>query len=208
MPDTMQAIFILVLTLPGFLGYLVFNRLRIGKFEDAFEKIGCVILFNVLAIVALGLLNIDNPLGNFKSAALTYADMVAFGRTVFPLLTLFSALFAIAAALILNSDKVSYYLIKAGLTRRSSHVSVIADVIAAHPDCFMKFRYKSGGYVIGHPRRYSLDGGESAIFLSKAARRPPKSPCTPQPPEKAIEGPGVLLVNFDDILAVEILDGV
>ena len=207
MPDSMQAIFILVLTLPGFLGYLVFNRLAVGSFDDAFEKVGCVILFNVLAITLLTLLNVANPIGGFNAATLTYANMVSFSRTIFPLLSLICALLAVIAALILNSDVVSRFLITHGLTRKSSNRSVLADVVAAHRDCFMKVRFKSGGYVIGHPRRYSLDGEENALFLDKAARRPPKEAGLAQPLEYEIEGPGVLLVNFDDILVIEVLNG-
>ena len=84
--------------------------------------------------------------------------------------------------------------------------SVLADVICTHPDCYLKFRLKSGGYVIGHPRKYSLHGKEECIFLDNAARRPPKpSAGGNQPPEVPIGGHGIILLKFDDVSAVEVL---
>lgn len=208
MPDSTQAILILVITLPGFLGYLLFNRLSSRCIEDAFEKVGFVVLFNVTSIFVVRALNLNDPFGDFKSSELSYNDVTSFVTSSFIILSAITALTAILLAFALDSKIVSDLLIKSRLTRKTSSKSVVADVIRTHPDCFMKFRFKGGGYVVGHPRRYCLDGSESVIFLEKAARRPAKQGTQAQRPLEDIGGPGVLILNFDDISLVEVLDGV
>jgi len=84
---------------------------------------------------------------------------------------------------------------------------VIAATIRRNPHNFFRIRLKDGGYVRGHPLLYSLDGEESCLFLEKAAyrrKRPDRRHNVPA--EIAVNGPGVLLVNFDEVLFIEVLE--
>jgi hypothetical protein len=121
-------------------------------------------------------------------------------------LSAISIALAVAAAFALNKGWLQNLMVRAGITNKTSHSSVLADVICSYPDCYLKFRFKSGGYVIGHPRKFSLDGKDDCIFLENAARRPARPmPGATQPPEQPVVGPGILLLGFDDVSAVEVL---
>ena len=206
MVDSVQGLLVLVLTMPGFLGYLCFNRLSDGCVEDGFEKVGIVVGLNVGALMIGSLLGLglpDNLLDQTQN--LTLAGVVRFvvrGLTVLTAIALaLGALFAMLG----NWRRLSVFLVRLGLTRKSSARSVIADVIRTHPDSFFRLYLKSGGYVVGHPRCYCLDGKESALFLERAAIGHKGTQAGAKWQQRGAEGAGVMVLTFDDISYVELV---
>jgi hypothetical protein len=206
MPESSQTLLIVIFTLPGVLGYFVFASLYRREISDNFDKVSLVAIFDLVAIVILSIVLDVSSLSVATQSTLAFDAVQEFVTDLLLPLSIISILVAVAAAYILNKSWLQNRLIKLGITNKTSYSSVLADVICSYPDCYLKFRMKSGGYVIGHPRKFSLDGKEDCIFLDNAARRPPRpNPGANQPPEAAIEGHGVLILSFDDVSAVEVL---
>lgn len=205
MPDSAEALLIAFLLMPGCFGYFVFSRVYNGQITDTFDKTISVIIFNIVALFAYGLLWPIQSL-DFRMAKLSdFPQLVSFSAMALATLCAISAAFAIVAGISANSRKIAGAALRLGFTLRGHQPSVLAAVIAEHPSAFFKVRFKSGGHVTGHPRLYSLQGDECCLYLEKARRRAPrKNDTSPQPPEYAVDN-GVLLVNFDDILCVELV---
>ena len=209
MPDSIQALLVLVLILPGCLGYFAFTGIYNGKIEDNVSKVVYIALLNLLPILIYGWITKQNVWNAAAgSAGLELNNVVSYVHSALFRLSVVSVILGIVAGLLGNWRPLQSWLIRGQLTRRNQDSSVLASLIHQQPDAFFKFRFKSGGYVIGHPKLYSLSGEEQVIFLDKAARRPAKpSSDKPQPPEYAVEGAGIVLVNFDDVQCVEVLKG-
>ncbi|MFM2410876.1 MAG: hypothetical protein RL481_1704 [Pseudomonadota bacterium] len=208
MPESAQSIFILILTMPGFLGYLAYSKIYRLKVEDNIEKIGYIVGFNVFSLFFSSLFFDINTFLSADFDNLGASDVVGYVNGLFFACSACSIIVGVLLAIVLNNGKIQKFLTARRITPKTGHASVLADVIASHPDAYFKIRFKSGGHVTGFPRKYSLDGGETMIFLSKAVRRPPKSPNgDKQPPEYEIQGPGILMTNFDDVTCIEVVKG-
>jgi hypothetical protein len=207
LPDTSSAIIIILITLPGFVGYLCFAKIYCRKVEDTIEKVAYIVLFNALSLSVLSLFIDVSVIASIDFAKGNFPSVVHSAQGTLSALSAVAAIIGIGLAAALNLKAVDAFFLRCGLTRKTGHESVLSDVIRTNSTAFWKVRFKSGGYVIGHPRRYSLDGDEEMLFLCKAARRPARIGDKPQQPEYEIEGPGVLIVKFDDVAVIELLDG-
>lgn len=206
MLENSQALVIAVFTLPGVVGYLAFASIYRREVGDNFEKLSLVAIFDLLAIIVLSAFRDVSSVSVATHTELTYFEIESFVTSLLLPLCAISIALAVASAFALNKGWLQNLMIRAGITNKTSHSSVLADVICSHPDCYLKFRFKSGGYVIGHPRKFSLDGKDDCIFLDNAARRPARPmPGANQPPEQPVAGHGILLLGFDDVSAVEVL---
>jgi len=205
-PDSAQGLFLLVLTMPGIVGFFVFSHMYCNRIESSFDKFGYIVLLNIVGVLGASIFFDLALLARIRYDAISFADISEFTIKLMLPLTACSSMAGALLAFVGNAGRVQRFLIKQGLTRKTAHGSVLADVIATYPDAYLKVRFKGGGYVIGHPRKYSLMGDEHYLFLEKAARRPPRpNDSAPQPPEAAIDGPGILLLSFDEVACVEVL---
>lgn len=206
MPESSQTLLVAAFTLPGIIGYLIFASLFRREIGDNFEKLSIVAILDLSAIILLSAISDISSLNAVTTEKITFEFIVIFVTKLLAPLTLISVVCAVLVAHILNRNWIQSKLVKIGITNKTSYSSVLSDVICSYPDAFMKFRLKSGGYIIGHPRKYSLHGKECVIFLDQAARRPARRATgLPQPPEVAIAGQGVLLLDFSDVECVEVL---
>jgi Family of unknown function (DUF6338) len=209
MPDSIQSLLIFILFAPGFLGYLVFSKLYCREIQDNIEKLSYVFVFNLLSLVSINA--ISSGVSKLTKYNLSSSDLKVaeqFIQTLLLPLSASSIVFAVTFAITLNKGVFQRFLVEIGATKKSHYSSVLTDVICTYPDSYFKIRFKDGAYVIGHPRRYSINGDEQILFLGNAARRPPRGTKGPQPPEKPIKGEGVMLLNFDEVQCVEILEGI
>jgi len=205
MVDSVQGLLLLVLTMPGFFGYLWFNLIYEGCIEDTFEKVGIVVGLNTAALVVAQLLGMRLPVDLFGAEQqATIAGTVEFVARHLLFLSLIATVLGMLIALMSNSKRLSRLLRSWGLTRKSNANSILADVIREHPDRYFRVRFKDGGYVIGHPRVYSLDGEQAMLFLADAAVRPRGAAGQPMPVERELPD-GVMLLGFDEIRYVELV---
>jgi hypothetical protein len=206
MPESSQTLVVAIFTLPGVLGYFAFASIYRREVGDNFEKASLVAIFDLSAIIILSFFHDVSSLSAAAQAKLTYSAIETFVTNLLLPLSLISVVIAVVAAFFFNKGWLQSALVSAGITNKTSYSSVLADVICSYPDCYLKFRLKSGGYVIGHPRKFSLHGKEDCIFLENAARRPPRpAPGANQPAEVPIDGQGILILKFDDVSVVEVL---
>jgi hypothetical protein len=107
---------------------------------------------------------------------------------------------------IANWQIFSKFLILLGASSKAGHAAVVAAAIRRHPESYFRIRLKSGGYLLGHPILYSLDGEEPCLFLEKAAfRRARPDRRHSLPVQIDINGPGIIVVNFDEVLFIELV---
>jgi len=204
MPGSAEALLIALLLMPGCFGYFAFTRIYNGKISDSFDKTVSVIVINITSIGVYTIFRSTAGLRFILPSATDFPTLVQQSGIALISLSVISVTVGAAAATAANSRTISGWIRDAGITRRGHQPAIITATIAEYPDAFLKFRFKSGGYVIGHPRFYSLHGEECCIFLCKAARRAPKAASGGQPAEYSVEH-GILLLNFDDVLCVEVL---
>lgn len=204
MPGSAEALLIALLLMPGCFGYFLFTRIYNGKISDTFDKTVAVIVLNVASIAIYTAFQSASGLKLILKSPSDFPELVRQSAITLSTLSLIAISIGTVAAAAANSATLSKFIRRAGVTRRGHQPAIITATIAEHPDAFLKFRFKSGGYVVGHPKFYSLHGEECCIFLCKAARRAPKGTNKKQPAEYAVEH-GILLLNFDDILCVEVL---
>ena len=207
MPDSLEAVFVLLILLPGCFGYFAFSRIYNKKIDDNINKIIYIALFNVLSLLILALFKrvIVFEAANISQINARDIEGLIYGNLF--LLSLIAFALGVVAALIGNWSGLQSLLTERGLTKRSQHPAVLAAVIAAHQDCYMRFRFKTGGYIVGCPRLYSLQGEEAVIFLGKAAYRGVKPDSAGKLTQHSVDGPGIMLLNFDDVKFVEVLNG-
>jgi hypothetical protein len=205
MVDSVQGLLILVLTMPGFFGYLCFNRLSHSCIEDTFEKVGIVVGLNVGAVLIGALLGFALPDLLDQTQNLTLPGVVEFVARGLVLLTAISLALGALFAVIGNSRWISDLLRRSRLTRKTGAGSVVAAVLAKYPDGFLRVYLKNGGYVVGHPLCYSLDGKDNALFLERAAIGVKKagSEWSQRPADL-----GVMLLSFDEVSFVELVKGI
>ncbi len=214
MPDSANGLYILILTLPGFIGYAVFNFVSHRKIKQTIDSVGFIVLINCisLALNAYGFNRLSTPLTiglEGKQLVLNIEFVATFLR-----LAMLSGTLGFVLACVGNVQKIETALFKFGIGRKTGSNSLIADVICLNPDVYFRIWFKSGEYVVGHPIRYSLDGDENAIFLEKALHRPAvvseavgwnRKSVLRTPKERTIDGPGVLIISYDDIRWIEVL---
>jgi len=204
MPDTVTSLYVLILLLPGFVGYLTFSAVHDRKVEDSFDKVAFVVLITALSTAILGwAAGLALPeAGEGISGKATQDFLLG----LFPIQTLLCAVIGFLFGAVANSKWFSDLANKAGVSSKSGHAAVLVATIRAHPDCFLRFRFKGGGYVQGHPILYSLDGEECCIFVEKASyRRKRPDRRFKIPSQVDVDGPGILLLNFDDVQFVEVI---
>lgn len=205
MVDSIQGLLILVLTMPGFFGYLCFNRFSDGCVDDAFEKIGIVVGLNVGAIFVATLLGHALPANLLETPEnLRFEGVLSYVAGSLVTLTIIAVALGWMFAALVNWSWLSNVLVRMRLTRKSGAHSVLADVIRSHPDSFFRLYLKGGGYVSGHPRRYSLDGKETMLFLDKAAIGK-QSAEDGKWSQRTVHGAGIVLLNFEEVGYVELV---
>jgi hypothetical protein len=208
MPDSSQGMFILVLTMPGFLGYLAFSKIYRLRIDDSVEKVGYIVGLNIFSLSIVSLFYDFSEFLKSDFSNIGAKNVVYFVNQLMLATSICSVAIGTAIAVVLNGNWIQNFLNQNRVTPKTAHGSVLADIIANYPDAFFKVRFKSGGHVTGFPRKYPLDGEENMIFLTKALRRPSRvTQEQKQPPEYEINGPGILLVNFDDVSCIEVLKG-
>lgn len=208
MPSTFSAIAIMVFLSPGFLGYFIFSKIYSNRIQDNFEKISYIFIFNTLSFMVYYFVDFAGLSNFLRIQEVAPTDLRDFLLMAGLPLIVFSSLIAIVFASLANSNKLQKVLLEVGVTNVSGHGSVLTDVIKNNPDSFFKVILKDGTQIIGHPSRYSLFGDENFLFLRKSAYRSKSQNAYRAARVKEVDGPGVLLLGFQDILFVEVMDGV
>ncbi len=204
MPESLAAVYIIVLLLPGFVGYLALAKVYNRAIDDAFDKVALIVLITALSLALIAIFHeIAIPAND---TAITGGAVRDFVTITFPVQSLVCLALGGLLGAIANLDVFARLARRWRISAKTGQAAVIAATIRQHPDAYFRLRWKEGGYVVGHPVLYSLDGAETALLLENAAyRRKRASPRAPQPTEIAVVGHGVLVVNFDDIQFIEIL---
>jgi hypothetical protein len=204
MPGSLAAVYVIVLLLPGFVGYLALAKIYNRTIDDAFDKVALIVLITALSLALIALVHeVAIPASN---AAITGSAVRDFVTITFPVQSLLCLLLGAILGAVANLDIFARLARRWQISAKTGQAAVIAATIRQHPDAYFRLRWKEGGYVVGHPVLYSLDGEETALLLENAAyRRKRASARAAQPPEIPVAGPGVLVVNFDDIQFIEIL---
>ena len=87
------------------------------------------------------------------------------------------------------------------LTSRTGRIDPWHEVFASHRKKWVLARFKDGTILVGWPRYYSEDGERKELFLAEAAWSRLNDDGTYR--EEAVDGDGVFVCNFDEIIAIE-----
>lgn len=191
--------------LPGFVGYVFFQLILEKTIEDTFYKFSITVLIAAIsspvASFILHQFNIaETQIDVAKEDLANSLGISFFVRSVISILT------GIILGVICNSKYASKLAIRFGMTSKSGHSALICAVLDEYPDAFFRFRFKDGGYIVGHPKFYSLDGTERSLMLEKVAiRKKRPDGGGPVPKQALATGPGVIIFDFDDVQYVEVL---
>lgn len=106
---------------------------------------------------------------------------------------------------ILNNHGIIYAAArKLKLTYRSSNADVWQDTFYKYEGYWICIRFSDGRSLIGWPRYYSPAGKPKELFVADATWWRPD--LTGNPTTTDVIGPGVYISDFDDIVAIELLE--
>ncbi len=203
MPDSTDALAVLLVLLPGLVGLLVFTNLAVDGERDPLDRIVIALVLSMLAGVVTDLtLSVSAIHAAAKESVPSLLDHYSSPATLAR--TCVAVAMSAAAAVAQNRGWIYGIARLIGLTPRTGRIDVWHEVFAGLPDegRWVHLLFKDGKRLLGAPESYSLTGREPSIFLADARWYIPR-----ESGEKSEEvlGDGVLVTNFEEVLAVEVL---
>ena len=211
MVDSNEAFFLWVYLLPGFVGLLAYEALAEAKKRDTLDRVGLIVAFNIGAVVVTGLV--------FGGAISPLTEITQQSGNVYKVVGLpFFAAAGVALLLgvlfaALRNLKLLYWAAnKLHISYRTGGIDPWHEAFSSKSmrGKWIQLRYKDGTRLIGYPKFYAEDSEAKALFVGKASwhtlvTQPDNSQAYVG---KDVAGPGVLVSNFDDIIAIDVLEGV
>lgn len=207
MIESIQALTIFLYLLPGILGYFFYELLAERSPSDSWYRVAAIISITFFAVL-LGKL-ISKPLG-IDHAILPKTPenggipdiFASFFGTSFLIICLVAMVIGVIAARTANSNYINQVLGKVAGTSKTGKADVWHQVFTTFDNHWCRIRYKNGSLLIGYPKYYSMKNNEVALFVGKAAWYLPDGLGFK---ELEIKGEGVLITEFEDIIAIDVL---
>lgn len=198
MPEDYEALTILLFLLPGFVGLLIYEITAEVPRRDLFDKVVVALALTVLASVIVsavgGTTEINAILQSSERISLN-AVLAGLGWT-----TATASGLGLVFAAVQNHGLFYRAIVKFGISKRTGAIDVWHQVFSRGESSWVRLRFKNGDVLIGWPKYFSEDTEKTALFLAKAVWHfvSPSGFV-----EEEIDGPGVLMTNFDDVIAIE-----
>lgn len=233
MPDKIEAFIILLFLLPGFVGLIVYEIVAEVPKRETFDKVVVALALTVVASVLHGIVGAVWPIFGVPAgleqivsiyAAKTdtqAAQNLASGRAIIGGLGVTTAIAIVLGfifALTQNKGVAYWLLYEYRVTKRTGAIDVWHQVFSRGGNCWVRVRWKNGTLLVGWAKYFSEDMKTMALFLSDATWHLPETPMangTPADITKIgpgdissyvqinVDGPGVLITKFDDVVAIE-----
>ena len=203
MPNSIQALGVFLILLPGFTCAYIAQQLAVRPKQTELDKVVEALLFSLVLYIAIGpLFHFALPVGWHQEASASPGDyLVVVEWKELASLAGAAVLLGIAFAANLNHDWILSLLRKIGVTERTSRTSIWSDT----------FQEIVGGTTVqvvladdrtvsGWVHYYSDDLGDASLFLERAEWIDKENQKIPIP------GPGILLMPAAGIKYVMFLD--
>lgn len=228
-PDKIEAFIILLFLLPGFVGLIVYEIVAEVPKRETFDKVVVALVLTVLASVIHGFIGtmwpyFGAPAGLEKIVAMYAAKTDAqaaqnalSGNAIIAGLgwtTAVAVILGFVFALMQNKGVAYTLLYEYRVAKRTGAIDVWHQVFSRGNKCWVRLRYKNGAVLVGYAAYFSEDSNARALFVAKAIWHLPVtaggvefSKMAPGDittfASRPVAGPGVLVTNFDDVIAID-----
>jgi hypothetical protein len=203
MPESTEALGVLLLLLPGFSCAFLVQRLAVRPKQTELDKIIEALLFSfILYLIASPFFGFSLPLG-WRKFSPDGIEQYIF-QLNWPYLAVLAAL-ALAIGILnsanLNHDWLLRLLRKLRITQRTARNSIWIDAFQDIPSSFVLVQLSGDRSVIGYLRYYSDEQEDASLFLEDAAWI-----IDEEGTQSPIDGPGILLTKQAGIESVSFLN--
>ncbi len=132
MPGSLAAVYVIVLLLPGFVGYLALAKIYNRTIDDAFDKVALIVLITALSLALIALVHeVAIPASN---AAITGSAVRDFVTITFPVQSLLCLVLGAILGAVANLDIFARLARRWQISAKTGQAAVIAATIRQHPD--------------------------------------------------------------------------
>ena len=200
------ALYIFFLLLPGLLGAMAYDYFREGEKREYSERIETALVLSLFSHVVMQYFYGIDILPNLDISSDTHVDRIVNAFIAKNLLykSIISAGAAFVFAIVNNFDLIYKALTSLKLSNKRSKFDVWRDVFGKNKRIWISVRFTDGRQLVGWPEFYSPPGKPREIFVADAIwyRFDENS----ERVSDEVDGPGVYLSNFDDVVAIEFLN--
>lgn len=212
-PTSIFAFALWLYLLPGLAGFFIYEYIAETTKREIFDKIVMALTLTLsstlIANFVFGISFVpDIPLDPKANAAVV---LNSFLKSNILIVTIISCSIGGLLAYLKNAGIVYNFLRKIKVTRRTGMIDPWHQVFTTFRKEWYIVKYKDGRELVGWPKYYSETGERKELFLADATwHLPVRQPTVADQPqdgdfiEKDVDGEGVFLVNFDNVIAIEI----
>lgn len=199
-------LYIFFLVLPGLLGSIIYDYLLEGEKRDNTDRIATALVLALSSSVILHYLFGYPILPKMEITNDTRIDLVINAFLAENLLynSALASFLALAFATLNNHGIIYLALRYFRITYRTGEADVWQDVFYKTRGYWVGIRFRDGRRLIGWPRYFSATGKPREIFVADATWYHPDE--NGELIATDVNGPGVYLANFDDVVAIEMLE--
>ena len=205
--ENLVSLALLLYLLPGFLGGVIYEAVAEARQRTTFERLLIALVLTLLATLLSHWIFATPLFPSIKISPKSSLDSVlaAFVGRNLAVASAISALIGLAAAWIQNKGWLYDLLRSLGITSRTGGIDVWHEVFSRNRQIWVQVRFKDGRLLIGWPEHYSEDGDQKELFVADATWLIPQRSGRPDQ-LMDVAGPGVYVVDWKAIEAIEILD--
>jgi hypothetical protein len=200
-------LYLFLYVLPGILGALVYEYVVEGEPRDTLDRIAAALVLALVSALSSSLLFGQSLTPNIEVRSETPPDVIlgAFLRPKhLALSTLISVAVALSFAAAQNHGWVYGVLRKLKLTKKTSRNDVWQQTLYLYGNRWISLEFKDGRRLVGWPLRFSSSGQPRALLLGDATWYSLDGDGAYI--EREVNGPGVYVANFDDVVSMELLE--
>lgn len=200
-------LYLFLYVLPGLFSALVYEFVLEGEKREVLDRIASALVFALFGNLALHFLLGDRVVPSIEIKSDTPANVIldAFLQPTHLLLaTLISSVAALIFAVAQNHGWTYAAMRWLRLNRKTGETEVWQQMFTLYYDRWYALEFKDGRKLVGWPRRFSSSGRERTLLLGDATWYVADAEGTVI--RKDVQGPGVFVANFSEILSIEVLD--
>ena len=199
-------LYLFLYLLPGILGALVFEYIVEGEPRDTLDRIATALVLSLVSALAATLLFGQSFTPHIEIRNETPPDVIlaAFLRSKHLLPpTIVSVVVATFFAVAQNHGWAYAALRYCKMTKKTGRNDVWQQTFYMFPDCWVSLEFRDGRRLVGWPLRFSSSGQARALLLGDATwySLDDKGAYI----ARMVDGPGVYIATFEDIVSVELL---
>lgn len=199
------ALYLFFLLLPGLLGSFIYDYFLEGEPRENSDKITTALILTLLSSIIMHYAVRTPILPNIEITTGTRVDSIinAFLAKNLLYTSALSSMIAFVFAIINNHGLIYSLMRRLGLSMKAPANDVWQKMLYANQGFWIAISFRDGRRLTGWPEMFSSMGRPREIFLAEATWYDLNE--AGEVITSDIEGPGVYLSNFDDVVAIEIL---